>query len=276
MPGAADSPLPVGQSAIDPAAMKAARDYAARHQSEGFVVWHDGAIRDATYWQGFDRNKLIASKSMAKMIVGMVIGRAVAQGHIESIDQPVSDFVTEWKGTPKEGPTIRQFLQNSSGISRFSYNDFKPWSQTMREYLSEHHERILIDETTKDYEPGTEYDYSMITSDVLAIVIERATKQRYGDYVGTSPAPADRCARGDRVRQPPRRPRACRLLHDAARRKLRSPRRPADRRRRLAGCTRILPEGWVKDTITPSPANRNWGLHMWIGDPHVERRRFFP
>ena len=121
---------------------------------------------------------------MAKMIVGLVIGRAIEQGYIKSLDQPVSDFITEWKGTPKANSTIRQFLQNSSGISRFDYSNNLPWSQTMREYLGAHHEDLLLNETEYQYKPGTEYDYSMITSDLLAIVIERATRQRYADYVG--------------------------------------------------------------------------------------------
>ncbi len=276
VPGAPDTPLAVATTAdIKPEALAAARDYAARNRSEGLLVWHDGALRGASYWQGFDRKKLIASKSMAKMIVGMVIGRAVAQGHIKSIDQPVSDYVTEWQGTPKQGPTIRQFLQNSSGISRFSYNDFKPWSQTMREYLSEDHERILIDETKRDYGPGTEFDYSMITSDVLAIVIERATKQRYADYVGNNLlAPIGATGGTVYINRPGGLAHAgcCMML-------------PAEDFVRLGILlieggiwegTRILPEGWVKATVSPSPANPNWGLHMWIGDPHQERRRFFP
>lgn len=276
VPGAPDMPLPVAaRLSIDAKALGAARAYAAKYQSEGLLIWQDGVIQDATYWQGFDRKKLIASKSMAKMIVGIVIGRAVAQGHIKSIDQPVSDYLTEWKGTPKQGATIRQFLQNSSGISRFSYNDFKPWSQTMREYLSENHERILIDETKKDYESGAEYDYSMITSDVLAIVIERATKQRYADYVGKSLLQPIGATGGTvYINRPGGLAHAgcCMML-------------PAEDFVRLGILliddgvwqgTRILPEGWVKATVTPSPANQNWGLHMWIGDPHIERRRFFP
>ncbi len=189
VPGAADQPLPMAAAAertIDAAALKKSSDYAGSKSSYGFVVWQGGKLQAADYYRGFNRERLIASKSMAKMIGGVAIGRAIAEGYIKSVDQPVSDYITEWKGTPKEKSTIRDFLQNSSGISRFSYNDFAPWSETMREYLGEYHEELLINETTYDYKPGTEYDYSMITSDMLAIIIERATKQRYADYVGKS------------------------------------------------------------------------------------------
>ena len=39
---------------------------------------------------------------------------------------------------------------------------------------------------------------------------------------------------------------------------------------------RLLPEGWIAETLKPSPANPKWGLHMWIGQPYQKRVRFFP
>ncbi len=278
VPGAVDQPLPIAPAdarTVDAAALAKASAYAKVKDSYGLLVWQGGALQAADYYQGFDRERLIASKSMAKMIVGLVIGRAIAQGHIRSVDQPVSDFITEWQGTPKAKPTIRHFLQNSSGISRFAYNNFMPWGQTMREYLSEYHEDILINETEYQYEPGSEYDYSMITSDVLAIVIERATKQRYADYVGKQLIQPIGAQGGTVYINRPGG-----LAHSGCCMML-----PAESFVRMGvlmaqdgvwNGERILPAGWVRETITPSPANPKWGLHMWIGQPYQERVRFFP
>jgi CubicO group peptidase (beta-lactamase class C family) len=268
--------LPVAATPVVSAAALAAADaYAQETKSQGLVVWQGGAIQAAKFYGGFRPDELIASKSMAKMVVGIVIGRAIALGHIKSLDQPVSDFITEWQGTDKEGPTIRQFLQNSSGISRFSYNDFKPWSQTMREYLSDRHEEILINETKRDYEPGTEYDYSMITSDVLALVIERATGMRYAEFLGKELlAPIGAAGGTVYVNRPGG------LAHSGCCLML-----PAESFVRIGALMardgvwegqRLLPDGWVKETVTPSPANPKWGLHMWIGSPCVKRLRWFP
>lgn len=274
--GAPDRPLPVAATpSVDPAFLDRASAYARATRSQGLIVWQGGAIQRADYFGGFRRDELIASKSMAKMVVGVVIGRAVAEGHIRSIDQPVSDFLTEWQGTDREGPTIRQFLQNSSGISRFKYDDFAPWSLTMREYLSEHHERILINETRRDYAPGSEYDYSMITSDVLAIVIERATGQRYADFVGRALlVPIGASVGTVYINRPGGLAHAgcCLMLtpESFVRIGILLARDGVWEGRRL------LPDGWVRETVTPSPANPHWGLHMWIGRPCVERRRWFP
>ena len=276
VPGAVDAPMALASDkTVEQEAFDKAAEYAEGKDSYGLLVWQGGALQYAAYWQDFDRERLIASKSMAKMIAGLVVGRAIEQGFIESLDQPISDYVTEWKGTDKQSSTIRDFLQNSSGISRFKYNDFTPWGQTSREYLGERHEELLINETTKDYEPGTEYDYSMITSDMLAIVIERATGQRYADYVGNNLIKPIGAQGGTVYINRPGG-----LAHSGCCMML-----PAESFVRLGvlmahdgmwGEERILPEGWVRETITPSPANPKWGLHMWIGQPYQERVRFFP
>jgi CubicO group peptidase (beta-lactamase class C family) len=97
VPGAADQPLPMAaelEQTVDPAALKKASDYAASKSSYGFVVWQGGKLQAADYYRGFNRERLIASKSMAKMIGGVVIGRAIAEGYIKSVDQPVSDYIS--------------------------------------------------------------------------------------------------------------------------------------------------------------------------------------
>ncbi len=263
------------EGSIDAAALKSARDYAKSKDSYGFVVWQGGKLQEASYWQGFDRNRLIASKSMAKMIGGLVIGRAIEQGFITSVDQPVSDFITEWKGTPKEKSTIRDFLENSSGISRFDYSNNWPWSETMREYLGEHHDELLIKETKWDYQPGTEYDYSMITSDMLAIIVERATKQRYADYVGKELLQPIGAQGGTVYINRPGG-----LAHSGCCMML-----PAESFIRMGMLMandgvwegkRILAEGWITETLKPSRANPKWGLHIWLGKPYQKRVAFFP
>jgi CubicO group peptidase (beta-lactamase class C family) len=271
-------PLPMAAPAVrsvSAQALDSAAAYAGAMQSDALLVWQGGALQSATYYGGFQRTDLVASKSMAKMVVGLVIGRAIALGHIRSVDQPVADFISEWQGTPKVKPTIRHLLWNSSGLSRFNYNDFKPWSLTMREYLSESHERILIDETQLEYEPGSEYDYSMITSDLLAIIIERATGKRYADFVSEALIkPIGALGGTVYINRPGG------LAHSGCCLML-----PTESFVRIGillandgvwNGNRLLPEGWVKETVSPSPANPNWGLHMWIGQPFQPRLKWFP
>jgi CubicO group peptidase (beta-lactamase class C family) len=61
---------------------------------------------------------------MAKTITSMLIGIAVGQGAIHSIDQPATDFVPELKGSGYDGVTIRQLLQMRSGVDYEERYDF--------------------------------------------------------------------------------------------------------------------------------------------------------
>ena len=280
VPGADGPPLAVAAPAGTDRRSRRAQDRRAtmpnRKDSYGFVVWQGGKLQDARLLAGLrpqppdrfqkhgqddrraghrpgDRAGLSSSRSTSRCPTSSPNGRA----------------------RPRRSSTIRDFLQNSSGISRFDYSNNWPWSQTMREYLGEHHEDLLINETEYQYKPGSEYDYSMITSDMLAIVVERATRQRYADYVGKELLQPIGAQGGTVYINRPGG-----LAHSGCCMML-----PAESFIRMGVLMakdgmwdgkRILAEGWIAETLKPSPANPKWGLHMWLGQPYQQRVRFFP
>ena len=110
---------------------------------------------------------------------------------------------------------------------------------------------------------------------MLAIVIERATKQRYADYVGKQLLQPIGAQGGTVYIN-----RAGGLAHSGCCMML-----PAESFIRMGMLMaqdgmwdgkRILAEGWIAETLKPSSANPKWGLHMWLGKPYQQRVRFFP
>jgi Beta-lactamase len=95
-------PLPSAAPDVALASLTQARDFAAARDSSAFLVWHKGALIEETYFTGFRRDAPINAKSLAKPLTAILIGRAIAQGHIKSLDQPVADFITEWKNDPRK------------------------------------------------------------------------------------------------------------------------------------------------------------------------------
>ena len=90
--------LPVaGTSGLSPEAITQSIAYVSARNTSAFIVWKDGEIHASAYGEGFDKTTPIVSKSLAKPVTALLIGRALMQGHITSLDQPVSDFITEWK-----------------------------------------------------------------------------------------------------------------------------------------------------------------------------------
>ena len=111
-----------GQTSIKADALTAARSYAEASGAQAFIVWHDGKVQDETYFAGTKADTPLASKSLSKPMTAMVVGRTIELGKIKSLDQSVSDFITEWKGTPKEAMLIRHLLDMRTGFLEQGFN----------------------------------------------------------------------------------------------------------------------------------------------------------
>ena len=178
----ASLPTAGDQRAISPSALEQARAYAAANNSKALLIWHDGRLVAENYFGGTDATTLLVSRSMGKPVSSIAVGRAIALGHIKSLDQPVSDFIPEWRGTPKAKMTVRHVLDMRSGLlGQGSSRD--PANIWNRAYMHPRHGDIIIKEYPLTSAPGESYDYSNATGDLTAIVIERATGTRYGEFV---------------------------------------------------------------------------------------------
>lgn len=106
-------------------ALSDARAYARRNRAESRLVWHRGALQSADYWMGLGPSDVVNSRSMHKMAGGLLIAHAIADGHIDSLDDSVARYIPRWRGTDKEPMTIRNVLQMTSGLDLFPF-DYSP------------------------------------------------------------------------------------------------------------------------------------------------------
>jgi len=96
--------------------------YAETNNSDALIVWHNGQIQLESYFGDVTRDTLLVSKSLSKPLTAIVIGRAIQLGFIESLDQPVSEFITEWKNTEKAKVLIRHLLDMRAGFLPQGYS----------------------------------------------------------------------------------------------------------------------------------------------------------
>lgn len=271
--GAAPRALPVAAApTIAPAALDAAAAYAAANRSSAFIVIRNGKVETARYFGGADAQTGIVSKSLAKPITALAIGRAIALGKIRSLDQPIGDFITEWRGTPKGAILVRHLLDMRSGLlaQGFSPEPGNVWS---RAYLHPFHERIILEDYPLSDAPGSVYEYSNATSELVALVIERATGRRYADFIGRHVLKPIGATGGKVwVNRPGG------LAHSGCCALL-----PAETYARMAMLVaqdgmwagkRLLPPGFVAAMKTGTPQNPHYGLGLWLGGDYVERRGF--
>jgi CubicO group peptidase (beta-lactamase class C family) len=277
--GAAEA-LPFDDNALDIVAagqcwhwfdpLAAAREYAAQNRSSSLLVWHRGRLQSADYWGGTAATP-VNSRSLHKMLGGLLVGAAIQDGHIGSLDDPVAKYVTEWQGTPKAAITIRNVLQMSSGLMWFRQGG--ALSTASRRYIDPHWDRVLLQDVPLEFTPGSAYDYSDITADVMPHLIQRATGRRYAQYLDEAllkplHAPGGKLWINREGGMP--HGGCCLMLPPEA--WLRIGLLTLDEGR--AGGRQLLPPWWTTEMRRPSPNNPHFGLMMWLGQPYAQRRLY--
>ncbi|MEQ5805934.1 serine hydrolase [Alteromonas sp. NFXS44] len=269
------TPLPVAEAdekRISQKALDAAANYAQKNNSSALLVWKDGKIQYAGYYNGYDAGSQIVSKSLSKPLTAITIGRAIKLGFIGSVDQSVAEFIPEWKGTAKAAVKIRHLLNMHSGLlpQGYSTDPAHPWNTA---YLSYQHGDVLINDYPLVAEPGTTYGYNNATAELVAIVIERATGQRYADFLSNEVLAPLGAAGGEIWVD-----RKGGLAHSGCCMTL-----PAETWLRLAvlllnngkaGETQLLPKDYVQTMTAPSDHNPHYGLGVWLGHPYKPRRGY--
>lgn len=273
--GAGASALPVAtpaQRSIKQEALDAARAYTEASKAEAFIVWHDGRIQDEAYFNGAAADTPLASKSLSKPMTAMIIGRAIQMGHIKSLDQSVADYITEWQGTPKAAMKLRHLLDMRTGFLEqgFSPDPASPWNLA---YLSSDHGTYIIQDYPLTHEPGTRYGYSNATSELIAVVIERATGRRYAEFVGTELlAPVGAPGGEVWINRPEGLAHSGCCMMLPARSWLHMARLLLDDG--VVNGKRLLPEGYVQEMATATAQNPHYGLGLWVAGPYQDRRGF--
>jgi CubicO group peptidase (beta-lactamase class C family) len=111
-PSPAPLPLPAGQ----PLAIPGIDEYMADQRSAGIVIVQDGRIRFERYGLDFDSTGRWTSFSVAKSFTSTLMGAAIQDGAIRSLDDTVSHYIPDLRGSAYDDVSIRQLLTMSSGV----------------------------------------------------------------------------------------------------------------------------------------------------------------
>ncbi|HQS70111.1 MAG: 6-aminohexanoate hydrolase [Novosphingobium sp. 28-62-57] len=179
-------PLAAGPAATMPA------DYdgwARRTFTNALMVIHDGKVVFEDYRNRTTPTDRFISFSMAKTITALLVGLAIEDGKIASIDDPVSKYVPELKGGGYEGVSIRHVLQMRSGVAYEERYDFGAnpslAAQIHMNAIVANTERFADRARTigRAAAPGSRFNYATLDTAVLGWVLERATGERLAPYM---------------------------------------------------------------------------------------------
>ncbi len=150
----------------------------------GLVVIRDGAITFEKYYRGNTESTRTISWSLAKSFVSALFGIAVAEGHIASIHDPVTQYVPLLKGTGYDNVSIKDVLQMSSGV-RFDEDYaafFSDINRMGRAIAFDSSLDTFVTSLKNERSPGTYNQYISMDTQVLAMVLREATGETIGEY----------------------------------------------------------------------------------------------
>lgn len=157
------------------------------HKSTGtvaYVIIKNDSVWFENYYDGFDENSKSNSFSMAKSYVSGLMGKAIEEGYIKSLNQPVSDFFPEFSEGLAAQMTVGDLSSMASGTN-WVEKYYSPLSITTRAYFDDDLEKVILGLKVVD-EPGKSYKYSSGDTQLLAMVIEKATGKKLYDYLTES------------------------------------------------------------------------------------------
>jgi CubicO group peptidase (beta-lactamase class C family) len=150
------------------------------YQTVAFLVVRNDSLLYEKYWEGCDEHSLVNSFSMAKSINAALIGCALRDGFIKSVDEPVGNYLDGFKEGAKSKITIRHLLTMSSGID-FKEDYASPFAWPAEAYYGPDVNALTLKAEVRD-EPGKIWQYKGGDSQLLGMILKKATGKTPSEY----------------------------------------------------------------------------------------------
>ena len=153
--------------------------------SDGMIVLHKNEMVYENYWLGNNENKRHISWSLAKSFISALVGIAYEEGLIDSLDDPVTKYLDDFKETGYDDVTIKDILQMSSGVLfNEDYADYdSDINRFGRAVATGTSMRDFSKTLTREREPGTYMHYVSINTQVLGFLLQKVTNKSISQYL---------------------------------------------------------------------------------------------
>ncbi|MGE4348017.1 MAG: serine hydrolase domain-containing protein [Flavobacteriaceae bacterium] len=150
-------------------------------KTTAFLIIKNDSIWHESYFDGYGKNSHTNSFSMAKSYVSASLGKAIMEGKIKGLDQPVSDFFSEFSEGLASKMTIGDLASMASGLN-WDEKYYSPFSVVTRAYFDEDLKKVILNLKTTE-QPGQKFKYSSGDTQLLAMIVEKATGETLSDYI---------------------------------------------------------------------------------------------
>ena len=165
-------------------------EWAVESQTTALIVIKNDTIIYEKYFNGFVRDSYFHSQSMAKSFISFLIGAAIDDGLIKSIEDPITKYIPELlqrdqrfqKISIKDLLEMRSGLEYNTSLIPFT-NIHSPWHDEAVSYYHPNVRKLLLENVEISSEPGKEFKYSNYNTSYLGLILERATSVSVSNYL---------------------------------------------------------------------------------------------
>jgi len=155
--------------------------------TQAFIVIQDGTILYENYFNNTQRDSIVTSFSVAKSFDSALIGIAIQEGYIKSVNDPITVYLPELaeRDARFEEITIRHLLLMASGLE---YKEFRPLLLNGDDPLTTYYpdqRKIALENTHISDPPGLYFQYNKYHPRLLGMILERTTGMPVTNYLQT-------------------------------------------------------------------------------------------
>lgn len=239
-------------------------EYFVRQNAVGLLVLKDGQIAYERYGLGNTADSRWISFSVTKSVVSMLVGAAIGDGYIASVDEKVSDYLPRLKGSPYDDSTLRNILQMASGVQ---------WNEDYADSASDVNSASwqtvdlygYLGQKKRAAPPGELFNYNTAETNLVGTLLRSAIGNNLSTYLEEKiwhPFGMEHDAVWSLTEPGGGEFGGCCIsatLRDYGRLGL-----FALAEGRLPDGTQILPDGWMKESTTASSAYPGYGYLWWL------------
>jgi len=150
--------------------------YLGDNKTVAFLIIQNDTIQYENYWDEYDKSSIVPSFSMAKSITSILIGCAIDDELIKSVDEPVTNYIPELEENGFDKVTIENLLQMTSGLD-FNEGYSNPFGDVATFYYGRNL-RKAIKKMELESDPDQKFDYASGNAQLLGLILERSLKDK--------------------------------------------------------------------------------------------------
>jgi len=162
-------------------------DVISLNRVSGLIVLHGGDVKFEKYFLGNDAETRWMSMSVVKSMTAILVGAAIKDGYIASLDDPIVRYLPQMTGSAYDGVSVRNLIQMASGVAwNETYTDRSSDRRRMLEaQIAQHPGDILelMASLPRAAEPGTRWNYSTGETHVVGALVAAATNRPVAEYL---------------------------------------------------------------------------------------------